>query len=166
MSPAEKIPHVQRVAQLLDSYELWLKRPLISRTTPEADARCLDAAPFVVVAHGTQDDPLLDYGNQAALRLWEMPADRFLGTPSRLTAEPVHRAERARLLERTRRDGFIDDYSGIRITAAGRRFRIHRAVVWNVLDAAGRPAGQAATFSEWTWLDEQADQKKDKEQPA
>ena len=165
MSPAEKTPDVRRVAQLLDSYEHWLNRPLISRSTPEADARCLDAAPFVVVAHGTQADPLLDYGNQAALRLWEMPADRFLGTPSRLTAEPVHRAERARLLERTSRNGYIDDYSGIRITASGRRFRIHRAVVWNVIDADGRPAGQAATFSEWTWLDEEADPQ-EKEQPA
>jgi hypothetical protein len=81
-----------------------------------------------------------------------MSLETLLRTPSRLTAEPVHRDERARLLERTTRDGYVDDYSGIRITATGRRFRINQAVVWNLIDAGGRYAGQAATFDRWDWL--------------
>ncbi len=72
--------------------------------------------------------------------------------PSRKTAEPVHRDERARMLELTRQQGYIDDYRGVRISAAGRRFRIERAIVWNLVDATGQPAGQAATFAEWTPL--------------
>jgi hypothetical protein len=44
------------------------------------------------------------------------------------------------------RDGFIDDYAGTRISATGRRFRIERAVVWNLIDAAGVRHGQAAMF--------------------
>ncbi|MFM8328315.1 MAG: MEKHLA domain-containing protein, partial [Pirellulaceae bacterium] len=71
-------------------------------------------SPWVVVAHGNEPDPLFHYGNRAALDLWEMPAEEFLGMPSRLTAEPVHREERERVLASTRRDGFGDDYSGIR----------------------------------------------------
>ena len=73
-------------------------------------------------------------------------------TPSRLTAEPMHRDERARLLERTCRDGYVDDYSGIRISQSGRRFRVEQAIVWNLVDAAGHLRGQALTFDTWTPL--------------
>jgi len=56
------------------------------------------------------------------------------------------------LLERVNRRGFIDDYSGIRISATGRRFRIQRATVWNVIDTHGAPAGQAVMFRDWKYL--------------
>jgi len=139
---------------LLDSFTRLLGRDLVSRQGPPAEqaARLFDA-PFVVVSHGGEADPLLTYGNATALALWDMDWSTFVGTPSRLTAEPVHRDERARLLERTRRDGFVDDYSGVRISRTGSRFRIERAVVWNVIDAAGTLRGQAATFDHWTPLD-------------
>ena len=139
---------------LLDSYRRWTGRELLPRLgSPRDQAVALDHAPFVVVSHGTEPDPILNYGNRTALALWEMPVEAFLQTPSRMTAEPLHRDERARLLERTNRDGFVDDYRGIRISSTGRRFRIDRATVWNLLDAAGRPVGQAATFSEWRFLE-------------
>ena len=32
---------------------------------------------------------------------------------------------------------FIDDYTGVRISASGRRFRIDKAVVWNLVDQEG-----------------------------
>jgi hypothetical protein len=64
----------------------------------------------------------------------------------------MHRDERARLLERTRRDGYVDDYAGIRVSQSGRRFRIEQAIVWNLIDAAGQLRGQAATFDTWTPL--------------
>ena len=119
--------------------------------TPEF-AIALFHAPFVLVSHGTEADPVLNYGNRAALDLWEMSWEQLTRTPSRFTAEAPDREERARLLERVTRYGFIDDYSGIRISRTGRRFRIHRATVWNLIDAAGRPAGQAATFDRWEHL--------------
>jgi len=145
---------IERTQQLLDSWEHWFTTSLIARTSRELDAIRIADASFVVVAHGGETDPLLNFANRAALQLWEMPLQDFLGTPSRHTAEPVHRAERAQLLARTTRDGYIEDYSGIRIAASGRRFRIHQAVVWNVLDDDGSPAGQAATFSDWTMLED------------
>ena len=143
--------HVQL---LLDSFARLLGRELISRQgSAEAQAERLFQAPFVVVSHGTEADPILNYGNAAALALWEMDLATLTRTPSRLTAEPVHRDERARLLERTRRDGYVDDYAGIRISSTGRRFRIEQAIVWNLVDAAGIHRGQAATFDRWTPLD-------------
>ena len=138
---------------LLESFAKLLGRELVSREGSAAEqTERLFHAPFVVVSHGTQVDPILNYGNAAALALWEMTPEQLTQTPSRLTAEPLHRDERARLLERTRRDGYVDDYSGVRISATGKRFRIERAIVWTLTDAAGTHLGQAAMFDSWTPL--------------
>jgi hypothetical protein len=145
------IAHVQLV---LDSFARRLGRELVAREgAPAEQAERLWEAPFVVVSHGTQADPVLNFGNARALALWEMTWDELTQTPSRLTAEPVHRDERARLLARTREHGFVDDYSGIRISKTGRRFRIEQAIVWNLADAVGEHRGQAATFDRWTPLE-------------
>ena len=109
-------------------------------------------APFVVVSHGTEADPVLNYGNAAALALWEMSWEELTSTPSRLTAEAPNREERARLLAAVTARGFIDDYSGVRISKTGRRFRIARATVWNLISENGRPCGQAAMFNRWEFL--------------
>lgn len=144
---------VQHVQRLLDSYERWLKQPLIDRAGNSAiQAERLYLAPFVVVSHGIQIDPILNYGNEMALRLWETDFATLTSTPSRLTAEPMHRDERAQLLERTAREGYVDDYRGIRISRSGKRFHIDQAIVWNLVDDAGQYLGQAATFSEWKFL--------------
>jgi len=106
-------------------------------------------APFVVLAHDGGADPRFIYANEAAQACFEYSADELIGLPSRLSAETPERAERQRLLDRVSRDGFIADYSGIRIAKSGRRFRIENAIVWQLIDDRGEPHGQAATFSEW-----------------
>ena len=145
---------IEHVQLLLDSFARRLGRELVSRegSAGEQAARLFYAS-FVVVSHGTEADPVLNYGNARALALWEMTWDELTQTPSRLTAEPVHRDERAQLLARTRAHGFVDDYSGVRISKTGRRFRIEKAIVWNLADAAGEHRGQAATFDRWTPLE-------------
>lgn len=142
------------VQLLLDSFAARLGRELIPRTGTAADqADRLFHAPFVVAAHGTEIDPVLNYGNAKALVLWEMSWEEFTRTPSRLTAEPIHRDERSRLLAQTRRHGYVDDYSGIRISKTGRRFQIQRAIVWNLTSEDGSHGGQAATFDNWVPLE-------------
>ncbi len=141
---------VSQTQLLLDSFEHWLHRELIPRSgSPRDDAQSLFEAAFVVVSHGTETDPILNYGNRTALDLWEIDIPTLLVTPSRMTAEPMHRDERARLLARTTAFGFVDDYRGIRISQGGKRFEIAQAIVWNLIDADGHHRGQAATFSEW-----------------
>ena len=49
-------------------------------------------------------------------------------------------------------NGYADDYSGVRISAHGRRFTIEQATVRNVVDKDGNNFGQAATFAQWTPL--------------
>ena len=152
MIPAgpEIVRHTER---LLNSYHRWLGCELIPRSgDPVEEAMRLFASPLIVVSHGMQADPILNYGNAAALALWETSFEELTVMPSRLTAEPVHRDERARLLDRTTRHGFVNDYQGIRISKTGRRFLIRRAIVWNLLDELAHPAGQAATFSGYEFL--------------
>jgi hypothetical protein len=86
------------------------------------------------------------------LQLFEMEWDELIGMPSRFSAEVPDRDERARLLERVTWDGYIDDYSGVRIARSGRRFLIKQATVWNMLDAQGVCHGQAAMFGSWEFL--------------
>ena len=144
---------VQWTQRLLDSYRHWLGRDLIERgREPDAEALALFESPLVVVSHGMEPDPVLNYGNHAALNLWEMTWEQLVNTPSRLTTEPVNRAEREWMLEQARVRGFIDTYRGIRISGTGRRFLVENALIWNVLDASHERVGQAATFSQWTWL--------------
>ncbi len=139
--------------QLLNSYRHWVGRDLMPRVGgAEEQAHTLFMAPFVVVSHGSQEDPILNYGSHLALTLWETTWEELLQTPSRLTAESVNRAEREWMLERARTQGYVDNYRGVRISSSGRRFLIEQAIVWSVIDKAGRRHGQAATFSRWTVL--------------
>lgn len=138
---------------LLDSFRRWLGRELIERKgSAEEQAKALYHAPFVVVSHGMEPDPILNYGNKAAQDLWELDWAQLTKTPSRLTAEPVNQAERARMLAQAHEKGFIDDYKGVRISGTGKRFLVEQAIVWSVVGAGGEQQGQAATFSRWTFL--------------
>lgn len=151
--PWQQASIVRHSLRLLHSFYHWTGKPLVVVDgEPEAIAQALFEAAFVVVSHGTEADPILNYGNQAALNLWEMDWVQFTQTPSRYTAEPMEREDRARLLQQAREKGFIDDYEGIRISSSGRRFQISQVVLWDVLDETGLRCGQAATFDRWAYL--------------
>ena len=142
-----------QTARLARSLKHWTGRELLPGISDPVElARGVFEAPFVVVSHGTEADPVLNYGNAAALALWEMSWEELTRTPSRLTAEAPNREERARLLEAVTKRGFIDDYSGVRISKSGRRFRIRRATVWNLLTEKNEPCGQAAMFDRWEFI--------------
>lgn len=133
---------------LIGSYRRLTGRHLIM---PEADRaamyRALYEADFAVVSHGTQADPLFNYANLAAQRIFELDWSGFMRLPSRESAEPVNQEARARLMARVRQDGYIDDYSGVRISATGKRFTISNATIWNLVDKTGEYRGQAAMFT-------------------
>lgn len=138
---------------LLDSFSQLFGSELISRKgTPNEQAKSLFFAPFVVVSHGTEADPILNYGNQRALELWEMNWSDFTQTPSRLTAEPINRLERQQMLQQAATKGYIDNYSGVRISSTGKRFVINQGTIWNLVDRHNNNCGQAATFSHWKMI--------------
>jgi hypothetical protein len=148
-------PVVELSAVIIACHQRLLGRPLLADAPgdPLAAARALYEAPVVVVAHGTQPDPVFQYANRAAQALWGADWDGFTQMPSRLTAVPADRAERDRLLQLARDQGFIDRFRCERVTCAGRRFRIDDVSLWNLADGAGRALGQAATYARWTFLD-------------
>jgi hypothetical protein len=150
--PSPPLPDDIRLPLLADSFQRLLGRPLLAVAPGDDLAQSLWTAPQVIVAHGTQAEPVFFYGNRAALALFEMDFDAFTRLPSRLSAEPVAQSERARLLQAVTERGFIDDYRGVRISASGQRFTIENAVVWNLVDAHGVNHGQAATFAHWQAL--------------
>jgi len=135
------------------SYAHWTGHRMTGAAhTPEQLAEMLYNAPFALVSHGIQPDPVFCYANLAAQHLWNISWERFTHLPSRMSAEPDAQAERQRLLDSCEEKGFVDDYHGVRVTSDGRRFNISNCVLWNVLDDTHGKIGQAASFSEWEWL--------------
>jgi hypothetical protein len=157
MSPPSPWRHPAVVAHaqtLLRSFRRCTGRDLLPSEAHELDvSRQLFEAPFVVLSHGPGPDPLLAYANRAALDLFELDWESMLGLPSRLTAEETARAERAEQLGRAERDGYLEGYSGVRVSRGGQRFRIQNATIWTIRDSVEAPVGQAATFAEWVSLD-------------
>lgn len=140
---------------VLNSYQQLLGKNLaIDRSiSPLDQAVAVDQAFFVLVSHSTEADPILNYGNQMALKLWEMSWSELTKTPSRLTAEPVNQEIRQQMLSQVANQGFIDNYQGVRISKGGQRFMIKQTTIWNLTDPAGNYCGQAATFAQWQFID-------------
>jgi len=135
-------------ALLLSSHRQLLGRDLLAPSQDAAEtARRLFLAPFAVLSHDGGEDPVLNYVNRYVMKLWESDWATLTAMPSRLTAEAMHRTQRAEFLAASRARGFVEGYSGVRISTTGRRFRIENATIWTVPGARGTPAGQAATFS-------------------
>ena len=137
----------QRIALIAESFHRVTGRRLIAQGSDAASA--LWAAPMVVLAHGTEADPVFFYGNRMALDLFEASAADLVRLPSRYSAEPMERDERARFLQLVAAQNFVTDYSGIRISQRGARFRSAQATVWNLIDTMGTIRGQAACFDRW-----------------
>lgn len=140
-----------RITLITHSFRQLTGNELVPATPDVANA--LWSAPIVVLAHGTEADPVFFYGNRAALDIFEIGAEEFIRLPSRFSAEPLLREDRARLLERVTRENYISDYAGVRIARTGKRFRIEQATVWNLIDRDGAIHGQAAAFDRWIPLD-------------
>jgi hypothetical protein len=159
ISPSFKIPVWQQpeiirwIQIVADSYRQLLGKNLIdSVDTPEQLSKALFYAPFVLVSHGIQADPIFNYGNQTALQLWSLSWDKFIQTPSAASAEPIAREERALILQQAKEQGYIENYQGVRISSKGKRFLIRQVTLWNLTDESGQKCGQAATYPSWEWL--------------
>jgi len=139
----------QRLHLMVESYQRLTGEPLLDDVQSDMDTlrNAIWSAPRAIVAHGIEADPIFFYGNRVALKQFEMSFGEFTCLPSIHSAEPVAQTERAALLKKVTRQGFIDDYSGVRITKSGKRFMITGATVWNLLDTTGKHHGQAACFS-------------------
>ena len=152
--PIWQQPNVISWIQIVNNsyYKLFSKNLIEPVGTPKQLSKKLFYAPFVLVSHGTQADPIFNYANQTALELWSLSWNEFTQIPSATSAEPIAREERAAMLEQAKKQGYIENYQGVRISSQGRRFFIKQATLWNLTDELNQKCGQAATFPSWTWL--------------
>lgn len=143
---------IRHSQHLLHSFKHWTGNDLLDVSgSPTEIAAALFAAPICLVSHGTEADPIFNYGNRQALALWELSWEQFTQMPSRYTAEPMVQAERDRLLATTATQGW-SNFSGIRITSTGKRFEVQDGIIWNVLDQQHQHCGQAAVYSQYEFL--------------
>lgn len=140
------------VALLVDSYQNLLRRSFMEHASEDTLGLALFTAEFALLSHNTDPDPLFNYANRKAMDLFELSWDELIGMPSRLSVEPENQQARERLMAQVTETGFVENYSGIRVSKTGRRFRINNAVIWNLYDRQGEYQGQAACFSDWVYL--------------
>ncbi|MEM8673395.1 MAG: MEKHLA domain-containing protein [Cyanobacteria bacterium P01_G01_bin.67] len=152
--PIWKQPEVIRWSQIMAaSYQQILGDKLIEPDyKPSELAKTLFYAPFVLVSHNNQAEPIYNYANQTALQLWSLSWEQFTETPSAATTEPDARSDRQKMLQQAQERGYIDNYQGIRIASTGKKFMIEQVKLWNLTDESEKKCGQAATFAHWTWL--------------
>ena len=148
---------VSLARQIVDSYQRVVGLRLVDVPDDAADiqvAKALYELPAVVLSHDGATDPTFTFANLAGQELFEYSWGEFLTLRSHQSAEPEHRSNRAGMLERAARDGYLSDYCGVRVSGSGKRFEIKNAVIWNVADAQGNKVGQAAVFDQWKFLTE------------
>ena len=84
----------------------------------------------MVLSHDSRPDPVLDYANRIGLNLFELTWEELINLR--------HAARLSQCIDpagdfaaSVARQGFIDDYRGVRISKNGKRFLIEQATVWN-----------------------------------
>lgn len=68
---------VDHVTLLRQSLKHWTGRDLVPPDLDDSRAAAVFDAPFAVVSHGTEADPVFNYANRTALQLFEMDWDAF-----------------------------------------------------------------------------------------
>ncbi|MCP3673276.1 MAG: MEKHLA domain-containing protein [Gammaproteobacteria bacterium] len=131
---------------IFESYLKLLGKPLLILKMGEDLLEKMYFAPFAILSHGIEDDPVFNFANEFALNKFEMTWSEMIKLPSRFSAEVPNRQERKLLLDRVTEFGYIDDYQGVRVSSKGKRFMIKQAVVWNLIDEQGAYRGQAGMF--------------------
>ena len=139
--------------RLFNSFKHWTDQTLLDRDgTAEEIAQALFDAPFVLVSHGIEANPIFNYGNHTALQLWEMSWEQFTQTPSKSPVKIEEVSERQQMLEQVKTQGYTKNYQGIRQSRTGKLFLISNVIVWNIIDENDQYWGQSATFDRWQFL--------------
>ena len=136
---------------LAESFYKFTKKNLIDKQQGDINIENLYNAPFAILSHGIEKVPIFNFGNKVVLELFEYKWDNFIKIPSHKSAEPIERKEREMFLQKVSSKGFVNNYSGIRISSSGKRFFIKNAFVWN-LYKNDQYYGQAAKFDNWQFL--------------
>ena len=141
--------HIWLLAQ---SFRKLLGKELLKSQDPQDLAKAIFYAPFMLLSHNTELDPIFTYGNQTALRLFELNWQELTTMPSRQSAEPMLQYDRSLFLKTVSEQGYIDNYKGVRISKSGKKFLLQNAIVWNLVDDQNIYHGQAAICYDWDFI--------------
>ena len=101
---------------------------------------------YAILSHGTQDDPIYNYFNKAAMETFLYEPEEIYQLPSRKSAPPDLRIDRAALIQASVERGFQVYTKAVRVTKYGQLFQINEGLLWNVYDDNGNRVGQTALF--------------------
>ena len=139
---------VEHVVILLSNLERWTGFDLAGEFgIAKVDlGRGIFLAEFCLLSSDLSADPVLNYGNQRALDLWEMSWEELTSTRSRDTARADRQSDRDGLMRQVDEKNFITGYCGERVSKTGKEFLIKDVTIWNLFDDGGKPYGRAAWF--------------------
>jgi hypothetical protein len=144
---------VQHINIMRYSFEYFTGKQLGSpKLSDTENAEELYNAPFALLTHTADDDPIFNYANLTAQKLFELSWYDITKLPSRKSAESPNQNDRNSLLAKVAENGFVDNYTGIRITANDKKFIIKKGIIWNLIDKNGNYYGQGAKFKFWEFL--------------
>lgn len=144
---------VEHCNLLINSYRKLVNKDLIPISDNALENSFqLFHAPFILVSHGIEKDPIFNYANEKALKTWEMKWEEFVGLPSRFSVEKVETDDREKLLAEAQVKGYVSNYLGIRITKSGKRFKIIDTILYNLTNEEGNYKGQAAVIPIWEFI--------------
>ncbi len=153
MKPSENNGYYgKHLAIILDSYYQMTGHEIDFGDQSGMPAKAVFNAPFALISHGIEPEPIFNYANEIAMQLFNMTWDEITTLASKYSAEQANREQRSQLLHEVKRNGYIGNYSGVRIAKGGQRFHIEQATVWNLTDFDGTYYGQAAMFSHWRFI--------------
>lgn len=103
---------------------------------------------YVLITHGTEADPIYNFGNNAALAAFFRSWESLVAMPSAqsVVLRSIDEEMRIILMKKVTDDGFVEGASGIRVRDDGAYIKLVDAIVWNCHDKSGAKIGQAAFF--------------------
>eukprot|EP00271_Cylindrocystis_brebissonii_P002248 TRINITY_DN12699_c0_g1_i1.p1 TRINITY_DN12699_c0_g1~~TRINITY_DN12699_c0_g1_i1.p1 ORF type:complete len:256 (-),score=42.92 TRINITY_DN12699_c0_g1_i1:548-1315(-) len=131
---------------VIDSYFRATGKPIFpSSVEISVAAKALWELPRVVVTQGTEEDPLYNYGNKAALDLFEMDWPTFTSSVARKWAPEEEQTAHSELVKSAVQG--VQDIGGlVRVTSSGQTFKISQGAWWALTTLDGEPFGQGAVF--------------------
>lgn len=144
----------EHVSILLSNLKRWAGFDLAQEynISDEELGKGIFKATFCLLSSDLSADPVLNYGNQTALDLWEMTWDELTSTLSRDTAQPDRQSDRDELMRKVNEKNFVSGYSGMRVSKSGREFMIKNVTIWNLFDDNGKTYGRAAWFKDIEYI--------------
>jgi hypothetical protein len=140
--------HQAHVLMLLENLYKWTGYDLAAAYGFSADTigREIFAADLYILSHNNAIEPVLNYGNQRVLELWEVSWAELTAMYSKDTAKNVDRAARSTTMAHVKQHNYVTGYHGTRVSKTGKEFQIIDVTIWNLFTDDGLAYGQAAWF--------------------